>query len=181
VHLSRDPRAPRNTDTAHERVIRALVASDPAVERRGFWKRLRDLYVSAAAEDDEAPWDDVPRKTFQPDAFKFDHEQQLLILFEVEATSPISAAKLDNLAYFWFEMDAVGPEGWLPVVMRFDRHGTHTGTIDLMHAYHSLLEREAGCDPTGRLLPRPSVVNSPLSFGENGGGSGKLQAQESAK
>jgi hypothetical protein len=131
----RDPRAPCRPEappSLHERLIRDLIANDPKMCRNGFWRAVRDIAEEVGLSDDE--W--LSDRDFQPDAYLIDREAQVVRIYEVEVTSPLSEKKLFDYAWFWFLWECEGDTEWIPKLYTVDRYG-NCNELSLQGLYYS--------------------------------------------
>jgi hypothetical protein len=128
----RDPRAPcrpNDPPSLHERLIRDLIASDLRMARNGFWRKHRALVEKLGMDQDE-----FIARPFLPDAYLFDHDNQEILLFEVEISCPLSDLKKHNYGWLWFCWESEGAHDWLPRLFVIDRYG-HRNELDMSELY----------------------------------------------
>ena len=86
-------------DTASKRIVAALMKKDARIKKAGFAKALRALcdyqYFANAV------------KGIIPDAYLLDHDERVVVMYEVADTHPIRAAKADRIAELSDELDDI--------------------------------------------------------------------------
>lgn len=99
----------------------------PGAQTRGWRQALRTALEPYTDELDVAPR--------VPDAFLIDDAGQVITVFEVEVTHPLSPDRLAEWASLWSELDC---HGWTLKLYVIDRLGRST-TADLQLLYFALL------------------------------------------
>ncbi|WP_310496885.1 hypothetical protein [Sandarakinorhabdus sp.] len=126
----------------HQKTINELADADAAIHTKGFWTAVRKLVGSLPNAD----LSNFTLSTFVPDAYKFDPTAKQIIIYEVENTSRLTADKLDDLAWFWFEWDCYDYDDWTVQVYVKDCLGTPARPLNMPNLYYQLVDRQIAQD-----------------------------------
>jgi hypothetical protein len=87
------------SETASKRIVDGLIRKDARVRKSGFTKAVSALsdssYFAAAA------------KGIVPDAYLLDHDERVVVMYEVVDTHPIRPKKADRIAELSDELDDI--------------------------------------------------------------------------
>lgn len=149
------PRRQRGPDTLHSQLIDAYIAQRPGTTRRGsLATELKRLFRNRR----EPSWG-AASIGFVPDAYRIDHEQELVVLVEVVVTSVITADKWEAIAELFLRLDEQfatengGP--WRLYLDQVDRHGVVTEFNLATWAFFRLCEPDESKWP-----PYPDVAQT---------------------
>jgi hypothetical protein len=101
----------------HERAVEEILKAQPTAKRHGFGAAVRDILEPYQIE--EAPGG-VWRAHVIPDAYLLDHENEVVVAYEVEDSNRLSADKLNRYVGLAWE---INEPYWELVVIVGDRWG----------------------------------------------------------
>lgn len=108
--------------------IRILREWNPGLKGgRGFAADMRKLLTELEGENIEDDWKTL-RPRFIPDAYLINHQDEEVLIVEVEDTHPLTSEKLTRLINFYWWLDGLS---WKFRVFTTDRYGQNQTEIPL--------------------------------------------------
>ncbi len=152
----RPGRKDRNTRktrrSVHEATIRLLVAKSRGIKIRKFRATLQEVLERTLGAEGDIEQAMLFAKRIRPDAYKIDEAGRIVTIFEVEDTSPLSAAKLELLGNLWFFLDC---EEWQLRVVTLDRYGNRASPgLRVGEFFYAGLDNEADAPSEYRTCSR---------------------------
>lgn len=106
--------------------VTKMQAYDPAIKTRGFAQALRDiLELEDPDADDNADYN----PGIIPDAYKIDHDNQCIWIYEIEDTNPLTLDKLVLITDIFWLFDWLS---WNTRLIVYDRYGENPRELNLL-------------------------------------------------
>lgn len=113
-----------------------LLGLDPRMKIGGFAKTLCASIERVNGKFDADELKSLLRRhRIIPDAYLIDDDIEVVYLFEIEDTNPLTADKLRKLSEIWFRMDCIE---WEMRVFLIDRHLSIWRSLPLADVWHAL-------------------------------------------
>jgi hypothetical protein len=110
----------------------------PGLQRTGFMEASKNI-IKRKMNDHESCedfWKHIHK--FVPDGYTVDDANDVICIYEIEDTHPLTKRKITDMAFFWFMFDCSEVEVRLFVV---DRYGMNIRELSLKdYYYHVCLE-----------------------------------------